>query len=164
MKINALNSMSVDELWSLHEQIGSVLSSKMSEEKARLEKRLDNSHRQPLPARQRGALIRRCFPSFVTHFGRWKLGQGAESSLAGFGLSCSTATRWKIFGYALPEGAANSGPSSVVHHLLEHLARRGAISSRLMLSLSAKKARMSRTKARATAGGSSMGLRGMRRI
>jgi DNA-binding protein H-NS len=40
MKIKPLNSMSVDELWALHEQISSVLSSKMSEEKARLEKRL----------------------------------------------------------------------------------------------------------------------------
>ena len=40
MKIKPLNSMSVDELWALHEQISSVLSSKMSEEKARLERRL----------------------------------------------------------------------------------------------------------------------------
>jgi DNA-binding protein H-NS len=40
MTIDKFNSMSVDELWSLHEQIRAVLSSKMSEEKRRLERKL----------------------------------------------------------------------------------------------------------------------------
>ena len=35
-----LNSMSVDELWALHVEIGSVLASKLAAEKAKLEKRL----------------------------------------------------------------------------------------------------------------------------
>ena len=39
MRMN-FNSMSVDDLWSLHEQLASVLASKLSQEKARLEKRL----------------------------------------------------------------------------------------------------------------------------
>src|ERR1700746_3584758 len=40
MKIADLKSMSVDELWSLHEQLDSILSSKIVEEKQRLEHRL----------------------------------------------------------------------------------------------------------------------------
>jgi DNA-binding protein H-NS len=35
-----LDSMSTDELWSLHEQITRVLSSKLAEEKAQLERKL----------------------------------------------------------------------------------------------------------------------------
>jgi len=35
-----LNSMSIEELWSLHEQLDSVLASKLSAEKAELEKKL----------------------------------------------------------------------------------------------------------------------------
>jgi DNA-binding protein H-NS len=63
MKINALNSMPIDELWSLHEQIGYVLS-KMSEEKARLEKRL-----KPLTsAAPSGKTTRRPYPSVLPKF------------------------------------------------------------------------------------------------
>jgi DNA-binding protein H-NS len=40
MKTDNLNSMSTDELWSLHEKITLVLSSKLAEEKAQLEGRL----------------------------------------------------------------------------------------------------------------------------
>jgi DNA-binding protein H-NS len=40
MKRHDLKSMSVDELWSLHELIASELASKISSEKARLERRL----------------------------------------------------------------------------------------------------------------------------
>ena len=40
MKPHDLKSMSVEELWSLHELIVSVLASKISAEKARLEQRL----------------------------------------------------------------------------------------------------------------------------
>jgi DNA-binding protein H-NS len=57
MNSDKLNSMSTDELWSLHDQIRSVLSSKLSEEKARLEKRLSQLRaeapgrgRRPYPA------------------------------------------------------------------------------------------------------------------
>jgi DNA-binding protein H-NS len=40
MKPHDLESMSVDELWSLHEQVASVLTRKISAEKALLEQRL----------------------------------------------------------------------------------------------------------------------------
>jgi DNA-binding protein H-NS len=40
MRTNNLESMSVNELWSLHEQVNSLLSSKISAEKARLEAKL----------------------------------------------------------------------------------------------------------------------------
>jgi DNA-binding protein H-NS len=40
MKDQNFNSMSVDELWALHEQIAVVLSSKLVEEKALLESKL----------------------------------------------------------------------------------------------------------------------------
>ena len=40
MRTNNLESMSVNELWSLHEQVNSLLSSKMSAEKAHLEAKL----------------------------------------------------------------------------------------------------------------------------
>jgi DNA-binding protein H-NS len=64
MKIKALNSMSVDELWSLHEEIGSVLSSKMSEEKAGLEKRL----RQLTWAASSSKTTRRPYPTVLPKF------------------------------------------------------------------------------------------------
>jgi DNA-binding protein H-NS len=40
MKIADLKSMSVDELWRLHEELSSVLAVRLVEEKTRLEKRL----------------------------------------------------------------------------------------------------------------------------
>ncbi len=40
MKSDALQSMSIDELWSLHEQVTSVLARRILEEKAKLEARL----------------------------------------------------------------------------------------------------------------------------
>jgi DNA-binding protein H-NS len=57
MKVSELKSMSVDELWSLHEQVDTILSSKMEDEKRLLNQRLrliksrDGSHdeRRPYP-------------------------------------------------------------------------------------------------------------------
>ena len=40
MKARHLSKKSIDELWTLHEEVVRVLSSKISEEKARLDKRL----------------------------------------------------------------------------------------------------------------------------
>ena len=40
MKSNVWQSMSIDEMWSLHEQVTSILARKIAEEKARLEERL----------------------------------------------------------------------------------------------------------------------------
>jgi DNA-binding protein H-NS len=41
MTTNEFNSMSIDELWSLREEIRALLSSKMLEEKTRLETKLN---------------------------------------------------------------------------------------------------------------------------
>ncbi|WP_407180078.1 H-NS family nucleoid-associated regulatory protein [Bradyrhizobium sp. STM 3562] len=40
MESNTLKSMSIDELWNLHEQVSSLLARRISEEKTRLEERL----------------------------------------------------------------------------------------------------------------------------
>jgi DNA-binding protein H-NS len=40
MESNAFKSMSIDELWSLHEEVRSTLARKIEEEKAKLEERL----------------------------------------------------------------------------------------------------------------------------
>ena len=40
MKIDGIDSMSVDDLWSLHDKLASILSRKLSEEKKRLDDRL----------------------------------------------------------------------------------------------------------------------------
>jgi len=40
MKIDEIKSMSVDDLWSLHDKLVSTLSRKLSEEKRRLDRRL----------------------------------------------------------------------------------------------------------------------------
>jgi DNA-binding protein H-NS len=40
MESNAFKSMSIDELWSLHEEVSSTLAHKIEEEKAKLEERL----------------------------------------------------------------------------------------------------------------------------
>lgn len=58
MKGNGFTSMSMDELWSLHEQVTSTLTRKMAEEKARLEerlRRLQNSDNAISPNRPRRA-------------------------------------------------------------------------------------------------------------
>ena len=40
MKVADLKSMSVDKLWSLHEQVSAILASKIEEEKQRLDRQL----------------------------------------------------------------------------------------------------------------------------
>jgi len=59
MKVADLKSMSVDELWSLHEQVYAILASKIEEEKQRLDRQLRlithrrvsrNRERRPYPA------------------------------------------------------------------------------------------------------------------
>jgi DNA-binding protein H-NS len=47
MKPRDFKSMSADELWSLHERVVSVLTRKMSAEKARLDQRLRQLSREP---------------------------------------------------------------------------------------------------------------------
>ena len=58
MKGNGFDSMAVDELWSLHEQVGLILTRKIAEEKAKLEerlRRLQNSSNAISPDRPRRA-------------------------------------------------------------------------------------------------------------
>ena len=58
MKGNGFDSMAVDELWSLHEQMGLILTRKIAEEKAKLEerlRRLQNSSNTIGPDRPRRA-------------------------------------------------------------------------------------------------------------
>jgi DNA-binding protein H-NS len=60
MKVRQLSEKSVDELWALHQQVVHLLSSKMTEEKARLEKRLRELRLQP--ARTSDAQTKRHYP------------------------------------------------------------------------------------------------------
>jgi DNA-binding protein H-NS len=47
-----LNSMSLEDLWSLHEQLDSVLTSRLAAEKAELEKKLDRLNAPRTTARR----------------------------------------------------------------------------------------------------------------
>ena len=60
MKAHHLSEKSVDELWALHEQLARLLSSKMKEEKALLEKRLSELRVQIVPSS--GAPAKRPYP------------------------------------------------------------------------------------------------------
>jgi DNA-binding protein H-NS len=66
MKANELESMSVDELWTLHEEINSILVRRLAEEKAALEKRLLQLT-SPDPA-ERFQRTRRPYPKVVPKF------------------------------------------------------------------------------------------------
>jgi len=46
MKNIDLNSMSIEELWALHEEIASILTAKMEAEKLKLQKRLEQIERK----------------------------------------------------------------------------------------------------------------------
>lgn len=66
MKNPNLSGKSVEELWVLHEQIVDILSSKMREEKARLEKRLSGLHLHTVfPSNKRA---RRPYPAVLPKF------------------------------------------------------------------------------------------------
>lgn len=66
MKANDLRSMSVDELWTLHEEISAILAKRLAEEKAALEERL----RQLNPERVPGTFQRakRPYPQVLPKF------------------------------------------------------------------------------------------------
>jgi DNA-binding protein H-NS len=66
MKNPNLAGKSVDELWALHEQVASILSVKMLEEKARLEKKLSRlSSQTAIPLNER---TRRPYPPVLPKF------------------------------------------------------------------------------------------------
>ena len=97
-----LNSMSVDELWSLHEQTVTLLASKMLEKRRNWRRDWDSCKQRPPSAR--GVHTLQSSQSFAIPCDHQRPGRAAESSRDGFWLNCGTASRWKIFGYALPEG------------------------------------------------------------
>jgi DNA-binding protein H-NS len=61
-----LSKKSVDELWALHEQVVDILSSKIAEEKARLEKRLSELRLQN--AATLGAPAKRPYPPVLPKY------------------------------------------------------------------------------------------------
>jgi DNA-binding protein H-NS len=64
MKPRDFKSMSVDELWSLHERVVSVLTRKMSAEKARLDQRLRQLSREPHKMSHAARRYPKVFPKF----------------------------------------------------------------------------------------------------
>ena len=66
MKANDLRSMSVDELWTLHEEISSVLARRLAEEKAALENRLRQL--RPISTNDRLPHARRPYPQVLPKF------------------------------------------------------------------------------------------------
>jgi DNA-binding protein H-NS len=77
MKFGKFNlaSLSMDELWALHEQVGNILAEKITNEKRQLEQRLAKlnsgmiakAHRQDLPVAERRA-ARRKYPPVLPKF------------------------------------------------------------------------------------------------
>jgi DNA-binding protein H-NS len=67
MKDQDLNSMSVDELWALHEQISSLLSRKLEAEKAELNQRLIQLGAQGHPPKTKNR-TRRPYPQVVPKY------------------------------------------------------------------------------------------------
>jgi DNA-binding protein H-NS len=73
-----LSSLSIDELWALHEEVGAILSKKISAEKRDLEHRLASLNRSPISDRaaiKRAALlngdrrpVRRKYPPVLPKF------------------------------------------------------------------------------------------------
>jgi DNA-binding protein H-NS len=68
MKPRDLKSMSIDELWSLHEIVTSVLASRISAEKGRLEQRLRQLGRSAPVSDEHGSGARRPYPKVVPKF------------------------------------------------------------------------------------------------
>jgi DNA-binding protein H-NS len=68
MKPHDLESMSVDELWSLREIVGSVLERKISAEKARLEQRLREIGQSALGSAKKVSHARRPYPQVLPKY------------------------------------------------------------------------------------------------
>src|SRR6267142_1416542 len=68
MKFNDFESMSVDELWSVHEQVTSVLALRISAEKGRLEQRLRQLGQGVLTSDEHVNRARRPYPKVVPKF------------------------------------------------------------------------------------------------
>ena len=87
MKPHDLKSMSVEELWSLHELIVSELASKISAEKARLEQRLRELGQSAADSAKKVSHARRPYRRFFRSIeippGRPRLGRAAGNNHAG---------------------------------------------------------------------------------
>jgi len=86
MKRQDLKSMSVDQLWSLHELIISVLTRKISAEKAQLNRRLRQLDAGPNNGKKIAHARRpypRCFPSFKIPLSPRRLRRAVENNRAG---------------------------------------------------------------------------------
>jgi DNA-binding protein H-NS len=68
MKPHDLKSMSVDELWSLHELVAAVLARKISLEKGRLDQRLRRLSQGVLTGANRANRARRPYPQVVPKY------------------------------------------------------------------------------------------------
>jgi DNA-binding protein H-NS len=68
MKPHDLKSMSMEELWSLHEQVATVLARRISAEKARLEQRLRQLGQGVLTSDEHVSSARRPYPKVVPKY------------------------------------------------------------------------------------------------
>jgi DNA-binding protein H-NS len=68
MKPHDLESMSMDELWSLHEQVALVLTRKMSAEKALLEQRLREIGQSTAGSAKEESRARRPYPQVIPKY------------------------------------------------------------------------------------------------
>ena len=99
-----LQSMSVDELWSVHELVASVLARKLSDEKARLDHRLRqlglNRADGPKDVSRARRPYPRVFRNTEIRSSRRKRGPGAASNRAGSPLRSGPGDAWRISGFS----------------------------------------------------------------
>ena len=107
MKIDEIKSMSVDDLWSLHDRLVSTLSRKLSEEKRRLDRRLRQLNgglasvtkaRRPYP---------RVLPKYRNPDRPSQTWAGRGKNHAGWSHSLGPAKGWTIFGFIPPNRLLN---------------------------------------------------------
>ena len=105
MKNNRLGSMSIEEMWSLHQQIGSTLASKMAQEKDKLEerlRRLENPNNLNRPRRPYPKVL----PKYQNQKNQPRNGRAVGSNRIGCRRSSKRAKSWSIFGLdRQPRGA-----------------------------------------------------------
>src|SRR6185437_4464156 len=96
-----LKSMSLDELWSLHEFVVGELSRKIMAERATLENRLRQLGSAMASSEGKGARAKRPYPKVLPKYRNPKIvmrpGQAEASSLAGWRLSFDPEKSWLTF-------------------------------------------------------------------
>jgi len=95
-----LTALSIEELWALHEEIAAVLPGRLSVEKQKLEKRLDELGRKfgGSSARQRRS-YQEFIPSFETQNRLTKHGPVVATSHVGCANCLRPAKVWMIFAF-----------------------------------------------------------------